>query len=224
MRWRSALAKSACLVCGRRYGNYLLILYLVVKFLFVFNAVSQVFLLNMFLRTDYHVYGLEVMRNIYNPDITYSPRFPRVTLCDFLIRQLANTHRHTVQCVLPINLFNEKIFIFIWFWLVFMSIVSAYNFLAWCLRAMCWRGQQYFVKRHLRHMLPDEQDQDEVKKWVRGFVQDYLRHDGLLVLRLLEMNTNHLVTAELIRDLWNEYKVKRPKLDRNPSHESLVEV
>jgi hypothetical protein len=63
-------------------------------------------------------YGFEVMDGLTNEwEIRESYRFPRVTLCDFDIRQLANVQRWTVQCVLPINLFNEKIFIFLWFWL-----------------------------------------------------------------------------------------------------------
>lgn len=224
---RSFLARNACLVCGRRYGNYLLALYLWVKFLYVVNCISQLFLLNAFLRTDFHVYGIEVMSTFFNSaeaDYSYSQRFPRVTLCDFRIRQLANTHRHTVQCVLPINLFNEKIFIFIWFWLVLMAFISALNFIVWTFRVICLRNQVYFVKRHLRHMLQDSQDLDDVKKLGKGFVMDYLRHDGLLVLRLLEINTNHLVTAELVASLWQQFKFNRPKLNKHPSHESLVDV
>ena len=37
------------------------------------------------------------------------------------------------MCVLPINIFNEKIFAFMWTWFVFLAIVSALG--------LCYRGK-----------------------------------------------------------------------------------
>lgn len=54
-------SRNCCLFCGRRYGNYLVSLYLAVKLLYNLNVIGQLFLLDAFLGTDYHMYGITVI-------------------------------------------------------------------------------------------------------------------------------------------------------------------
>ena len=65
------------------------------------------------------------------------------------IRQQTNVHRYTVQCVLPINLFNEKIFIFIWFWLLAMASMSIFNIIHWLTRQTILSTQTAYVRRQV---------------------------------------------------------------------------
>ena len=57
----------------------------------------------------------------------------------------------------------------------------------------------------------------QVKKLGDKFVDEYLRHDGVLLIRLLELNANRLVTSEVIAAMWSHFKVNRPnhRLKRN---------
>ena len=38
-------------------GNYLFFVYIFIKFVYLFNVVGQLFWINKFLGTDYHMYG-----------------------------------------------------------------------------------------------------------------------------------------------------------------------
>lgn len=71
-------------------------LYLVTKFLFCANVVGQFFLLDAFLGGFYSYWGIEAMYTLAaEHEMKESRRFPRVTMCDFLVRDLKGTEvRH----------------------------------------------------------------------------------------------------------------------------------
>jgi hypothetical protein len=98
----------------------------VAKLFYILNAVGQLFVLNAVLAAKYDTFGADIVRNLAdNVDWTEESYvvFPRVTICEFKARgqDMVNVHPYTVQCVLPINLYNEKIYVFLWFWMIFVA-------------------------------------------------------------------------------------------------------
>ncbi|ESO88253.1 hypothetical protein LOTGIDRAFT_165688 [Lottia gigantea] len=184
---------------------YLMILYYFIKVLYCVNAVTQFFLLNQFLGGWYAMYGSEVIQNmIYGEPFMESHRFPLVTLCDYQIRQMNNVNDYTSMCVLSINLFSEKIFIFIWFWLVFVCVVSIISLIKWTLLIVINRKRLSFVHDYLLllNILCGEQDKSHVKK----FVLDYLKGDGMFILKILDANAGAMVTSDIVKQLWYIYR------------------
>lgn len=207
IRLRQTISKFCCIVCGKRYGNYLVTIYMFIKLLYMTNAVGQLFILNEFLGTNYNAYGFEVMGKLSRgEDFEESPRFPRITMCDFSIRQLRNVQQYSVQCVLPINLFNEKIFMFIWFWLVAVSVLSTANFLIWAYIMIFRQHRIRYMKKFLR--VNDCYKSELDKRMAVKFCEQYLRQDGIFVLRLVGKNANDVLVSELIVQLWHYYRNK----------------
>ncbi|CAG2214609.1 inx [Mytilus edulis] len=221
VRMRRRVSSVIIFCLGKRDGTFLTGYYIFIKFLYAANVVGQFFLLNAFMATDYNVFGFEVMSYLFtNGEWTPSPRFPRVTLCDFVIRQLSNHHRYTVQCVLPLNLFNEKIFIFLWFWLFLMAFLTFFNFASWLYYTLFKENRTRYVKKYLN--LCNEISTGFDKKLARKFADDYLRNDGIFVLRVIEKNSSGMVLCDLVISLWKLFKeeygtAKKPEvIDTEP--------
>ncbi len=52
--------------------------------------------------------------------------FPRVTKCRFYkYGPSANIETHDALCLLPLNIVNEKIYIFLWFWFLILGALTA---------------------------------------------------------------------------------------------------
>jgi hypothetical protein len=184
-----------------RSGYYICSLYLMTKFLYILNVCVQFHLINKFIGPNFQIYNIFQEYN-KNQDFWESPRFPRVTMCDFVIRTLGeNNHRNTIQCTLPINLFNEKIFIFIWFWLFFVGLASMYSFFIW-LFTFHSASRLRFIGRYINVNLKVLNE----KKMLNNFLYNYISADIVFLLRLVKKNTNEIVVSELVSALWENFK------------------
>ncbi|XP_046585493.1 innexin unc-9-like isoform X2 [Haliotis rubra] len=194
---------------GNRSGRYLVLLYMFTKFLYLVNVVAQFQILTIFLGFNYWKYGAEVVGYLTeDPHWNDLQRFPRVGMCDFDIRQLQNIHRYTVQCVLSINLFLEKIFAGQWFVLALLSVVTLVSFLSWFIEEVFTSRRERFLHKYMYFI--DEENKKQggslntnmFKKFVRG----YLRHDGVFVIRTVANNTNDVLAYDLLNRLWSMFE------------------
>lgn len=135
-----------------------------------------------------------------------SGNFPRVTMCDFNVRVLGNIHRWTVQCVLMINMFNEKIFVFFWyapppsslqffilffrFWFLFVGVLSFLSLVYWTFATLLPGSQRAYVSKYLRCVGSIGQFTTHREERVLDhFVRNFLRTDGVFLLRMIQVKT-----------------------------------
>uniref|UniRef100_A0A915D0N0 Innexin n=1 Tax=Ditylenchus dipsaci TaxID=166011 RepID=A0A915D0N0_9BILA len=200
----------------RYYESYVTGMYLATKVFYVGNVLTNLLLVNKFLETDqYSVYGLGVLRDLlFCRSWMESGNFPRVTLCDFEVRVLGNIQRHSVQCVLVINIFNEKIFILIWLWFSILFVVTTLDALYWFSISLFHRDRFRFVLRHLELTTDPERPElfrKEKRKQVEHFLRTYLKIDGVLVLRMIALHAGVMYCTEITDSLWNRYLSQHPE-------------
>jgi len=137
---------------------------------------------------------------------TESRLFPKTTLCDFTIREFGHpklSHEYTVPCVLPLNLFNQQMFTFLYFWYVIIISLNICDFFLW-LYAITSRNRLDFIRKRLhskKHSLIN--DANELSK-ISAFTHDYLEADGFFILTLIKDNSSDYVATEVIHRLYTE--------------------
>ena len=102
------------------------------------------------------------------------------------------------------NVFNEKIFTIIWFWLVFLTLANLKSVLMTILRSNFPQFNYSYIANYLD--LFSKKERFKRHLLMKRFIFDYLSADGILILRLLSENISDLLTSEVINELWSEYK------------------
>lgn len=130
--------------------------------------------------------------------------FPKVTKCLFKIYGSSGsiqTRDH--MCILPLNIINEKVFIFMWFWLISLAVISGlaliYRFIALtspCLRAYIIMTQAKLVPKYHIYQI--------IAKFRAG---------DWFVLHLIGKNVNCFVFKDLIMLLGQELDKSNSKKD-----------
>merc|ERR1711884_291621 len=112
----------------RSHGGYAINFFLC-ELLTLVNVVGQIYFTDRFLGYQFTTYGLDVVKmTTMDPEDRADPMnvvFPKVTKCTFHTYGPSGTvARHDGLCILALNIINEKIFVFLWFWFVLLAIIS----------------------------------------------------------------------------------------------------
>jgi len=96
------------------------------------NVICQIYFTDTFLGGEFRKYGTEVLSFLdMEPEDRVDPMsriFPKMTKCIFHKYGGSGTiQRYDALCVLGMNILNEKIYIFLWFWFIAFSVLTALN-------------------------------------------------------------------------------------------------
>ena len=165
--------------------------YLFIKVLYLLVSVLVFFLsdyLFQFQRPFYH-FGLDMLekystKNATRNEYLASRYWPTNILCEIKTRaDFKNMVTNQFHCSLPANVFNEKIFLILWCWLVLLAALNVCSLVNWLIRLT-------FRRAIVRGWLAWPYKQScYSKKHVKAFVYEYLSGEGFLVLMLIKSNT-----------------------------------
>ncbi|XP_039296232.1 innexin inx3 [Nilaparvata lugens] len=103
--------------------------YFICEALNFINVIVNMFFIDSFLGGAFLTYGIDVIKFMsQNQENRTDPMvlvFPRVTKCTFhKFGPSGSIQKHDTLCVLALNILNEKIYIFLWFWFIILAVLS----------------------------------------------------------------------------------------------------
>jgi len=170
--------------------------YFFCEFLALINVFGQMFLMDRFFDGTFLTFGIEVISFAQrDQEDRMDPMvfiFPRMTKCIFhFFGRSGEIERHDAMCILPLNIINEKVYIFLWFWcitLILLTIlVTPYRILL--IISPRLRANQM----HLRFRM--------LKREVINIIIKKSQVGDWLVIYLLGQNIDSLIFKEVIQEL-----------------------
>ncbi|XP_023231287.1 innexin shaking-B-like [Centruroides sculpturatus] len=160
------------------------------------NVIGQMFLMDRFFDGEFLNYGLEVLQfaELDQKDRT-DPMiriFPRMTKCRFhKYGHSGNVELHDALCILPLNIINEKIYIFLWFWFIILAVLTGFVLLFRIALIVCPFLRIYMFNAKYRILRIQH-------------VHTIVRHGSIgdwFLIYLLGQNIDILLFREIVADL-----------------------
>lgn len=157
------------------------------------NVLVQMYGLDRFLGGEFLKYGLEVIQFAQlDHELRVDPMvriFPKVTKCKFYkYGPSANIEAVDALCLLPINIINEKIYVFIWFWFVFLAFATSAMLVLHAMLLICPPLRAYMLSARSPNASLDT---------LHSVLRRCSAGDWFL-LHMLAQNVDSLVFAELM--------------------------
>ncbi|XP_025412910.1 innexin inx2-like [Sipha flava] len=176
--------------------NFYAIQFFLCELLNLVNVIAQIFFMDYFLDGEFSTYGSDILKftemEFEDRDDPMARVFPKVTKCTFhKYGPSGSIQKLDGLCVLPLNIVNEKIYVFLWFWFLFVAVLSVLN-LVYRTAIMVIPKFRLLLLKVRSRLVP----QDEVEIISKKFqIGDWF------VLYQLRKNIDPLIFKELISDL-----------------------
>ncbi|CAI5438973.1 unnamed protein product [Caenorhabditis angaria] len=256
------LHKIGYLPCIFMHPAFASFLYIMTKFMFLANVIIQLKLVSVFLDFDSWTWGFEmIMKYLARPavqsinsiqfikggdghisarkvsDFNYFKNFPILVACDYHTTPSINAPQiSTSQCIIPLNIVNEKLFVGLWVWLIVLTGLTIIGTIGWIFRLVDSRNNERLIysllkshgNRHIsafagyinkKHM-PDHR---------YDFVHKFLGLDGILLLHFMREECGVLKTQEVINGVYEKFiedyaKPAKPTITKKGERTDYSEV
>lgn len=144
------------------------------------------------------MYGLSVL-NFTSGDgeNPFNAIFPKTTKCKYRnYGPSGSLQTHDFLCILPLNVLNEKLYLILWFWMVFLVILSFLMVIYRLLVIGFPKIRAYILLVQVRYF-----DLKEMEKIV-----DSINYGGYFVLYMIGKNCNPFIFRELVSALYDSIK------------------
>ena len=174
-RYRSNFTKQA----------WLFFSYILVKCLYGFSIIFQIWFLNYVFQDEYH---RESDIQLIETRLTNLQRFPRIIFCKLDLQTLYDYQRHWVQCILPDNIYIEKAYIFVMYWLYFVLILNVFSIVYYFIFIIY--GFRSYINSRIKN---EEIDVEELT--------NFMTVDSILALRIVNSNTYDFKITGILKSL-----------------------
>uniref|UniRef100_A0A1I8AGF2 Innexin n=1 Tax=Steinernema glaseri TaxID=37863 RepID=A0A1I8AGF2_9BILA len=180
---------------------------------------SKIWLINFFYGEQDYMWGYKLITGGFGTDPNMPTPFPRLTHCKFDVRDVGNTRPYEADCVIMINILNEKIFLVIWIWLHFVLVVTVLNMLYTLVALFIPAMRRRIIENHLclgygkknSSCFDICNDTNKERTLLKEFTTSAMSVDGLQLIRFIKNQAGGLVAHEVIRGIWKEFVEERQR-------------
>jgi len=174
------------------------------EFLNLVNIIGQMYLMDTFFGGQFTTYGSEVLSVTgQDMELRVDPMakvFPKMSKCTFHKYGPSGTIVNIDGlCILPINIINEKIYVFLWFW--FLALIT------WTCVFFCFRVVT-IVSKYSRYLVFCGRAKSSNRQDVHTVMEKLNFGDWFILMQLCK-NMNPEVFYELVIDLRDRMDPKR---------------
>lgn len=188
---------------NHRHHNFYAYRFFICEVFNFINITAQIFFVNFFLDGEFTTYGIDVLKlSELDVELRTDPMsrvFPKVTKCSFKkYGPSGSVQNFDSLCILPLNVVNEKIYIFLWFWFLILFTLSLFG--------LIYRLLVLFVSKFRFALFCSQSkltSRDKIKK-----ILNLCRIGDWFILYQLSKNINSLIFNEIIHELELELSIK----------------